>query len=129
MVCIWSIWLFYILLRLLKLAQLVKYLSDLHAFAFYIKMVSHFNKLKNQRDFNRLIWILFEYLQKKAVNAPLHTFRRRVVDDEKLIWEPEFDVEDSQKMGTYTGWELVIFWFASLDLIFFFNGTVVNWRL
>lgn len=32
--------------------------------------------------------------------APLKTLRRRVVKDELLFWEPEFEV-DSDKIGNY----------------------------
>ncbi|KAL3994412.1 MOZ/SAS family protein [Acanthocheilonema viteae] len=54
------------------------------------------NKMLKYRDGNYLI------NKKKAFAAPLRVFRRRVVHDEKLIWEPEFDVEDAfKKMGTY----------------------------
>ncbi|KAM3719443.1 Histone acetyltransferase KAT7 [Dirofilaria immitis] len=54
------------------------------------------NKMLRYHDGNYLI------NKKKAFAAPLRIFRRRVVHDEKLIWEPEFDVEDAvKKMGTY----------------------------
>ncbi|CAG9530657.1 unnamed protein product [Cercopithifilaria johnstoni] len=54
------------------------------------------NKMLKYRDGNYLI------NKKKAFATPLRMFRRRVVHDEKLIWEPEFDVEDAfKKMGTY----------------------------
>uniref|UniRef100_A0A183HBR2 Histone acetyltransferase n=1 Tax=Onchocerca flexuosa TaxID=387005 RepID=A0A183HBR2_9BILA len=54
------------------------------------------NKMLKYRDGNYLI------NRKKALTAPLRIFRRRVVHDEKLIWEPEFDVKDPfKKMGRY----------------------------
>ncbi|OZC11985.1 MOZ/SAS family protein [Onchocerca flexuosa] len=48
------------------------------------------NKMLKYRDGNYLI------NRKKALTAPLRIFRRRVVHDEKLIWEPEFDVKDPE---------------------------------
>lgn len=53
------------------------------------------NNMLKYRDGNYLI------NKKKALTAPLHTFRRRVVHPEQLVWEPEFDVERTIKMGTY----------------------------
>ncbi|EJW72444.1 hypothetical protein WUBG_16651 [Wuchereria bancrofti] len=54
------------------------------------------NKMLKYRDGNYLI------NKKKAFATPLRMFRRRVVHDAKLIWEPEFDVDDAfKKMGTY----------------------------
>ncbi|MFH4976426.1 hypothetical protein AB6A40_003135 [Gnathostoma spinigerum] len=38
----------------------------------------------------------------KAYRAPLHSFRRKVIRDELLIWKPEFDVDRNPlKMGNY----------------------------
>nr|CDP97976.1 BMA-MYS-4 [Brugia malayi] len=54
------------------------------------------NKMLKYRDGGYLI------NKKKAFATPLRMFRRRVVHDAKLIWEPEFDVDDEfKKMGTY----------------------------
>uniref|UniRef100_A0A0N4UZB0 Histone acetyltransferase n=1 Tax=Enterobius vermicularis TaxID=51028 RepID=A0A0N4UZB0_ENTVE len=39
-------------------------------------------------------------IAKRAYMAPLKTLRRRVVKDELLFWEPEFEV-DSDKIGNY----------------------------
>lgn len=53
------------------------------------------NKMLKYRDGNYMI------NKKKALTAPLYMFRRRVVHNEKLVWQPEFDIECTIKMGTY----------------------------
>lgn len=54
------------------------------------------NRMLKYRDGNYYI------NAKKAYSAALHSFRRKVVHDDSLVWEPEFEVEkDPQKMGTY----------------------------
>ncbi len=43
----------------------------------------------------------FSIVMDKVLNANLDSLRRRTIREELLYWEPEFDVEPLNKMGSY----------------------------
>lgn len=43
----------------------------------------------------------YSFIQNLAFNASLSSFRRRTINPDLLLWEPEYDVDRSNRMNSY----------------------------